>query len=183
MIFTPILFICWHQPFLQWTRFIQLLSCFLVISEKVHFTFRWRSVKFAAAKFCILIESCLCRTSSDDPRSDLKPKTKVPIYISDYMYASCFILPYNHSVAWNSTKCISVIVGLIESCLCLTYSDDPRCTNVPIYFSDYRYACCLILPYNCCAYSTLSKTFSYTCIPEQMSKSLPAETAKRQYGF
>ena len=114
-------------------------------------TFRWRSVKFAAAKFCILIESCLCRTSSDDPRSDLKPKTKVPFYISDYMYASCFILPYNHSVAWNSTKCISVIAGLIESCLCLTYSDDPRCTNVPIYFSDYMYACCLILPYNCCA--------------------------------
>ena len=33
------------------------------------------------------------------------------------------------------------------------------------------------------AYSTLSKTFSYTCIPEQMSKSLPAETAKRQYGY
>ena len=29
--------------------------------------------------------------------------------------------------------------------------------------------------------STLSKTLSYTCIPKQMSKSLPAETAK-QYG-
>ena len=29
--------------------------------------------------------------------------------------------------------------------------------------------------------STLSKTLSYTCIPKQMSKSLPAETAE-QYG-
>ena len=38
------------------------ITLLLIMSEKVHFTFRWRSIKFAAAKFWIFIESCLRRT-------------------------------------------------------------------------------------------------------------------------
>ena len=58
-----------QQPFLQWTCFIQPVYCYKRKSSfHIPLAFRW--VKFAAVKFCIFIESCLCRTYSDDPRSD-----------------------------------------------------------------------------------------------------------------
>ena len=49
----------------------------------------------------------------------------------------------------------------------------------PLLFSRARASSLLLKNTGACY--TLSKTLSYTCIPKQMSKSLPAETAE-QYG-